>query len=93
MVPGPDYDPQNAWRRIDDYATPVPPISYLRGCARRIEAAPRNHWMFVPALRNIVFRWRAEHSALVMGPLRKLKSQAEAKLNDLVQAMQNLYKN
>ena len=91
MVSGADYDVENRWRRTAEDAPVVTPMQYLRGCVRRVEAAPRNDWMFVPALRNTVFRWRAEHSALVMGPLKKLTTATQSSANTLVQAMKNLY--
>ena len=69
MVSGPDYFPEERWRRLFEDAAKVTPMEFTRGFARRVEAAARNDWMAVPIIRNVNFRFRAEQSPLIFGPL------------------------
>ena len=58
MVGGADYWPEKGrWRRKGPEAPTVSPLVFTRGMARRVEGQMRHDWAFVPALRNLLFRW------------------------------------
>ncbi len=65
MVSGPDYDPDNRWRRRFADAPFVTPLEFTRGFARRVEAQCRNDWSAVPILRSVLFKHQAEHTMCV----------------------------
>ncbi len=65
MVSGPDYDPDNRWRRRFADAPFVTPLEFTRGFARRVEAQCRNDWSAVPILRSVLFKYQAEHTMCV----------------------------
>ena len=62
MVSGPDYDPEDRWRRREADAPWVTPLEFTRGFARRVEAQCRNDWSAVPILRSVFFKYQAEHT-------------------------------
>ena len=92
MVSGPDFEPQNRWRRRFDDAPIVTPIEFQRGLARRAEAQIRNSWEIVPTQRSVCFRYTAEHTNSVLVPFaRKTGEPSESSAKALVQAAKNLY--
>ena len=48
--------------------------------------------MALPVLRNTTFRFRAEHTAFVLGPMKKLQMATQVTGNKLIEAAKKLYK-
>ena len=92
MVSGPDFFPDQRWRRKHPEAPWVTPDEFIGGVARRIESQCRNDWTAVPVMRSVGFKWKAEHT---MSTLTSLGGKAGAALNtsiaDKITALQNLY--
>eukprot|EP00973_Karenia_brevis_P024938 3437129-Karenia_brevis.AAC.1 len=61
MVPGPDFFPDKRWRRIYQNSPIVTPQAFVASSGRRVEQC-RTDWNALPILRNVVFKWQAEHT-------------------------------
>ena len=62
MASGPDYFPDQRWRRKHPDAPWVTPDEFIGGMARRAESQFRNDWTAVPIMRSVGFKWKAEHT-------------------------------
>ena len=92
MVSGPDYFPDQRWRRTHPDAPWVTPDEFIAGMARRAESQFRNDWTAVPIMRSVGFKWKAEHTmcpATYFQAQNKAATKTDAK--DYIKALQNLY--
>ena len=84
MVSGPDFDPQNKWRRRPD-APFVTSQEFTRGVARRVEAQCRNDWLFMPSIRSVDFIHTAEHTMSTVSHFSgKRGAPSETRANEMV---------
>ena len=91
MVSGPDYDPENKWRRKLESPV-VTSKEFTRGFARRVEALCRNDWTALPAIRSVDFSFTAQHTMSMVTPFTgKRDTPAALRANELVQAAKRLY--
>ena len=67
MVSGPDFRPEDKWRRHAN--TPVAtPQEFNRGMARRVEGQIRNDATALPIIRSVCYKWAVEHAANLVVP-------------------------
>ena len=92
MVSGPDYFPDQRWRRTHPDAPWVTPDEFIAGMARRAESQFRNDWTAVPIMRSVGFKWKAVHT-MCPATYFQAKSKAATKTDakDFIKALQNLY--
>ena len=62
LVSGPDYFPDQRWRRKFKDSAIVSPQEFAAGFGRRVEAQCRTDWAAVPIIRSVAFKWAAEHT-------------------------------
>ena len=92
MVSGPDYFPDQRWRRKHPDAPWVTPDEFIGGIARRIESQCRNDWTAVPMMRSVGVKWKAEHTMSALTPFHARPGAAtNTEARDLITALQNLY--
>ena len=93
MCSGPDFFPNRRWRRLFSDAPIVTPQAFLANFGRLVQAQCRSDWSALPIMRNVVFRWTAEHTmSQVTSIVGKRGSAANTEVSSLIQAAQNLYK-
>ena len=68
MVSGPDYDPENPYRRTYEDAALVTSTAFLRAMARSCLAQVRQDFMFLPQVRAVWYKHRVEHTATTHMP-------------------------
>ena len=90
MVSGPDYDPENKWRRKPESAV-VTSKEFTRGFARRVEGLCRNDWTALPAMRSVDFSFTAQHTMSLVAPFTGKRDTPAAARAKLVQAAKRLY--
>ena len=90
MVSGPDYNPEEKWRRKPESPV-VTSKEFTRGIARRVEALCRNDWTAIPAIRSVDFSWTAQHTMSMLTPfIGKRDTPAATRANEMVQAAKGL---
>ena len=86
------FFPDQRWRRNYDDAPIVTPQGFLASFARRVEAQCRTDWSALPIMRNVVFKWTAEHTmCTVTSFVGKKNAAAKTEASALIEAAQNLY--
>ena len=92
MVSGPDYFPEDRWRRHEK-APLVSSSEFTRGFARRVESQCRNDWTAVPIVRSVHFKFQAEHTMGTVAPFVGTKGKNNASMaNEYIEAAQVLQK-
>ena len=92
MCSGPDFFPDQRWRRTFEDSPWVSPQAFVAAFGRRVEAQCRSDWTALPIMRNVAFKWVAEHTmstatSFIGNPGQAMKTSTK----DLVQTLQNLY--
>ena len=91
MVSGPDFNVTDRWRRTYEDAPIVTPREFAAGFARRVEAACRTDWTAMSIVRNVCFRYTAEHTMSTLAPFYgKRQAPTDTVATDFVKAAQNL---
>ena len=91
MVSGPDFNVTDRWRRTYEDAPIVTPREFAAGFARRVEAACRTDWTAMSIVRNVCFRYTAEHTMSTLAPFYgKRQAPTDTVATDYVKAAQNL---
>ena len=67
MVSGPDFRPEDKWRRRADSPV-VTPLEFNRGLARRVEGQVRNDATALPIIRSACYKWAVEHRSDMVVP-------------------------
>jgi len=92
MVSGPDYFPDQRWRRKYADAPWVSPQEFAASFGRRVEAQCRTDWTALPIIRSVAFKWVAEHTMSTLTKFTgKLNSATDTSSVALIKALQNLY--
>ena len=66
MCSGPDFFPDQRWRRTGENAPWVSPQVFAASFARRVEAQCRSDWSALPIIRNVAYKWLAEHAMVTV---------------------------
>ena len=92
MVSGPDFRPENKWRRLETSPL-VSPKEFIRGMARRIEGQIRNDATAVPIMRSVLYKWSVEHSSSMIVPYIGHQGRPSSVIaTEMVKAAQGLYR-
>ena len=92
MCSGPDFFPHKRWRRNLPDAPLVTPEAFLKNFGRQVLAQCRSDWSALPVIRNVVFRWQAEHTmAPIVTKMQKDGKVVKLEVSDLVNASKRLY--
>ena len=92
MCSGPDFFPDRRWRRIYSDSPLVTPEAYLKNFGRLAQAQCRSDWSALPIIRNVAFRWKAEHTmSQVTSILGQRGKATDTEVSDLVSAARSLY--
>ena len=84
MVAGPDFYPQERWRRPAD-APIVTSDEFTRGFAHRIDSPCRNDWSAVPIVQKVHTKFKAEHTMAAVAPIQAQRgAQGATRANELV---------
>ena len=91
MVSGPDYNPEERWRRVEGSAV-VTPREFTSGFARRVEAQCRANWEALPIVRSVAYKFTAEHTMSTVLPFFGQRNSAmDTRTTQYIQAAQKLY--
>ena len=92
MVSGPDFRPEDKWRRLEDSPV-VSPMEFNRGMARRIEGQIRNDATALPIIRSVCYKWAVEHASNMVVPYMGRRDRPGSVIaTEMVRAAQGLYK-
>ena len=92
MVYGPDFRPDDKWRRFVDSPV-VTPFEFNRGMARRIEGQIRNDATALPIIRSVPYKWAVEHASEIVVPYTGQRNRPGSVIaSEMVRATQGLYK-
>ena len=92
MCSGPDFFPDQRWRRTSADAPLVTPQAFVGNFGKRVESQCRSDWSALPIMRNVAFKWVAEHTmSTVTSFLGKPQAAMKTSATDLIAAAQNLY--
>ena len=92
MVSGPDFRPEDKWRRLEDSPV-VSPMEFNRGMARRIEGQIRNDATALPIIRSVCYKWAVEHASNMVVPYMGRRDRPSSVIaTEMVRAAQGLYR-
>ena len=92
LVSGPDFRPEDKWRRLEDSPV-VSPQEFNRGMARRVEGQIRNDATAVPIIRSVCYKWVVEHASNMVVPYAGNRDRPGSVIaTEMVKAAQGLYK-
>ena len=92
MVSGPDFRPEDKWRRLKTSPV-VSPQEFLRGMARRVEGQIRNDATAIPIMRSVCYKWTVEHASNMVVPYIGHRGRPNSVIaTEMVKAAQGLYK-
>ena len=92
MVSGPDFFPNDRWRRTFEDAPLVSVQEFTAGFSRRVEAQCRTDWAALPIIRSVGYKFAAEHTMSLVAPFfGKKNSATNTSAAEYVKAAQNLY--
>ena len=92
MVSGPDFRPDDKWRRKTDSPV-VTPQEWTRGMARRVEGQIRNDSTAISIIRSVCFKHTVEHASNLVVPYPGNRNRPSSVIaTEMVKAAQGLYK-
>ena len=92
MVSGPDFRPEDKWRRLETSPV-VSPHEFTRGMARRVEGQIRNDATAIPIMRSVCYKWTVEHASNMVVPYIGHQGKPNSVIaTEMVKAAQGLYK-